>query len=104
MHKEKIAVIPIGYSDGYPSNIAGKGFVLIKGNRYPLIGGITSNHLVVKLEPESRITQNTEVVLIGYQGEENISAHDVAKWAGVSTYKVLIGLNPLLPKKVCRMP
>ncbi len=96
--KEKIAVLPIGYSDGYPFNIAGHGDVLLNGERAPIVGAITANHLEVRLKPHATVSMGDEAVLIGQQGGESISAHDVAHWAGVSTYKILIGLNPLLPR------
>lgn len=96
--REKIAVLPIGYSDGYPFNLAGRGFVLLNEKRAPIIGAITANHLEARLDLDSPVSLGDEVVLIGTQGEQNISAAEVAQWAEVSTYKILIELNPLLPR------
>jgi alanine racemase len=98
--KEKIAIIPVGYSDGYPHNIIGKAFVLIKGKRLPLIAAITANHCAALLEKNSKVSPGDEVVLIGSQGKEKITADEVARWTEVSAYKILIGLNPLLPRKI----
>lgn len=95
--REKIAVIPTGYSDGYPFNVIDKGFVLIKGERFPIIGGITANHMEVRLKLDSPIAPGDETVLIGSQGKDKITANEVARWAEVSTYKILLCLNPLLP-------
>lgn len=95
---EKIAVLPIGYSDGYPENVVGKALVLIKGERFPVIASITANHMEIKLPPETLIQPGDEVVLIGKQGRNTISADDLANWAGVSNYKILLRLNPHLPK------
>ncbi len=97
--KEKIAVIPAGYSDGYPSNVAGKGWVLIRGRRFPLVGAVTANHLIARLPFDTSVSEGDEVVMIGAQGRDRIGAEEVARWAGVSSYKVLLGLNPLLPRK-----
>jgi len=97
-HREKIAVLSVGYSDGYPSKAVGKGSVLIKGQRFPLIGSITANHLEVRLHLDSQIDVGDEAVLLGSQGNEKLSADELARWAKVSTYKILLGLNPLLPK------
>ncbi len=96
--KEKIAVIPVGYSDGYPFRVAGKGSVLLKGKRFPIIGAITANHLEVRLHLDSQVSVGDEAVLIGSQENEKIFAEEVALWADVSTYKILISLNPLLPR------
>ena len=96
--REKIAVLPIGYSDGYPFNMAGRGFALLNGERAPIVGSVTANHLEVRLKLDSNVSMGDEAVLIGDQKNENISADKLARWAEVSTYKILIGLNPLLPR------
>jgi len=95
---EKIAVLPIGYSDGYPFNTAGRGFVLLNGEKAPIIGSVTANHLEVRLKLDSRVSVGDEAVLIGSQNKESIQADELARCAGVSTYKILIGLNPLLER------
>ncbi len=98
--KEKIAIIPVGYSDGYPQNVAGKASVLIGGKRFPVIASVTANHMPVLLDDDSSVKVGDEVVLLGLQGEEKILADELASWSGVSTYKILISLNPLLPRIV----
>ncbi len=98
--RETMALIPLGYSDGYPFRANDRASVLIRGRRFPLIGTITANHMEVLLGRETSVTAGDEVVLIGHQGREEIVADEVARWAGVSVYKILIGLNPLLPKRV----
>ncbi len=100
--KERIAIIPVGYSDGYPPNVIGKASVLIQGKKYPLIAAVTANHCIALLEDNSRISYGDEVVLLGYQGTEKITAVEIAEWAGVSEYKTLILLNPLLPRIVVK--
>jgi len=95
---EKIAIIPVGYSDGYPHNVVNKGFVLIKGKRFPLIAAVTANHCAALLEENSSISPGDEVVLLGNQGKEKITAEEIAGWAEVSAYKILISLNPFLPR------
>ncbi len=100
--KEKIAIIPVGYSDGYPPNVIGKASVLIREKRYPLIAAVTANHCVALLEDDSRVSPGDEVILLGYQGKEKITAEEIAGWAGVSEYKILIALNPLLPRIVIK--
>ena len=99
---EKMAVIPVGYSDGYPLNAVGKGWVLIRGEKCPLIGDVTANHLEVRLPKDSSISLRDEVVLLGSQGPHKIPADLWAEWEGISTYKILLRLNPLLPRKINR--
>lgn len=96
--REKIAVIPVGYSNGYPYNAQGKTFVLINGERCPVVAYMSANHMEVLLKPDSNVSIEDEVVLLGTQGKEEITADDIAEWTGVSSYKVLIWLNPLMPR------
>jgi len=100
--KEKIAIIPVGYSDGYPPNVIGKASVLIQEKRYPLIAAVTANHCIGLLGENSRVSPGDEVVLLGYQGAEKITAEEIAGWAGMSSYKILIDLNPQLPRVVIK--
>jgi alanine racemase len=96
--KEKIAVIPLGYSDGYPHNVADKAFVLIGGKKCPLVAAVTANHCIALLGEDSQVSPKDEAVFIGSQARESITADDLALWAEVSNYKILISLNPLLPR------
>jgi len=96
--KVKAAIIPVGYSDGYPTNIVDKAHVLIRGKRRPLIAAITANHSVALLDGDSKIAVGDEVVLLGKQRKEAITAEEIAGWAESSAYKILIGLNPLHPR------
>jgi alanine racemase len=98
--REKIAVVPVGYSDGYPSNAVNKASVLIRERRFPLIAAITANHCLALLKENSPVSTGDEVVLLGIQGKEKITADDIARWAESSSYKILIGLNPLLPRNI----
>jgi len=98
--REKVAVIPVGYSSGYP--VSGKGQVLIRGKRYPVLDTITANHMEAKLSSDSPVASGDQVTLIGTQGNESITADDLAAWAGISNYKVLIRLNPTIPRRVVR--
>jgi alanine racemase len=97
-HTHKIAVLPVGYSDGYPPRAAGRGHVLIHGTPCPIVASITANHTEVRLPPGLEAKPGDPAVLIGSQGESSVTADDLADWAGTSNYKILIGLNPLLPR------
>jgi len=96
--RETIAVLPVGYSDGYPHQVAGRGHVLIQGAACPIIAGITANHMEVRLPQGLRVDPGDEAVLIGSQGRSSVSADDLADWAETSNYKILLGMNPRLPR------
>ncbi len=94
----KIAVLPVGYSDGYPPRAAGRAHVLIHGIPCPIIASITANHMEVRLPPGAEANPGDPAVLIGSQGENNVTADDLADWAEASNYQILIGMSPQLPR------
>jgi alanine racemase len=95
-----VATIPVGYSDGYPPQVGSKGEVLVRGRRCRVLTAVTSNHMIVDVTDVGGVEIGEEVVILGSQGKEAIHAEEIAAWAGTSVYKVLIGLNPLLPRIV----
>lgn len=94
----RLATLPIGYSDGYPYQAADQAEVIIRGQCYPIIAVVTANHTTVNVTGSSEVTIGDEAVLIGRQGDSQITAEQVADWIGSSVYKIVIGMNPLLPK------
>jgi alanine racemase len=93
-----IATLSIGYSDGYPYQAAGKAEVLMQGRRWPSNALVTSNHMTVNITGAENVKIGDEVVLFGKQGKSEIAAEELAAWAGTSVYKILIWMNPLLPR------
>jgi alanine racemase len=93
-----VATLAIGYSDGYSPRAAGKAEVLVQGRRWPVIALVTSNHATIDVTGAGTMAVGEEVVLFGKQGETEISAEELAAWAGTSVYKILIGMNPTLPR------
>ncbi len=94
--EECIGVVPVGYADGFrrvPGN-----FVLIGGYRVPVVGNVSMDQTMVRLDyvPEARI--GSEVVLIGVQGDKQISAHELARRWGTISYEVICGLADRLPR------
>ena len=92
-----VATLALGYSDGYPTALADEGEVLIAGGLRPIIAPITANHTVVQIDRDS-IGIGDEAVLVGEQGGMTLGAEAVASRAGVSVYRFLIGLSPLVPR------
>lgn len=92
----KVATIHVGYSEGYPHGLSNKGSVLLRGREAPIIGAISANHFMVDLNGLNDVKEGDEALLLG--GEGCVSISRVARLIGTSVYKVLIGLNPLLPR------
>lgn len=97
-NETQVATLPIGYSDGYPHQVAERGEVIIQGRRHPIIAAVTANHTTVNFSGSDGIKIGDEVVLIGKQGDSEITAEEVTNWVGTSVYKIVIGMNPLLPR------
>ncbi len=88
------AQIPVGYGDGYHRILSNQGWVLVRGQRAPIIGRISMDQLVVDASRIDGIRRDDEVVLIGAQGSERIRAEDVAALAGTINYEVTTSLLP----------
>jgi len=94
-----VATIPMGYADGVPRRLAeGGGGVLIGGRRHPFAGSITMDQAVVDVG-DHRLQVGDEVVFIGRQGREEITADDWAAGMGVLNYEVVCGFGPRLPRR-----
>lgn len=89
-----VVTVPIGYADGYDRGLS-DGQVLIRGRRYPIAGTITMDQLMVAVG-DDEVAIGDEVVLIGAQGEETITATDLAGELGTINYEVLTRLGPRL--------
>jgi alanine racemase len=93
-----VATLPVGYSDGYPYQVAGKAEAIIHGRRWPLIAAVTANHSTLNITGADKLNIGEEAVLIGRQGGCEVTAEEIAAWANTSVYKIVIGMNPLLPR------
>ncbi|SMF66735.1 alanine racemase [Pseudobacteriovorax antillogorgiicola] len=96
-----IAVLPVGYYEGYPRIASGRGsYVLIKGKRCPIVGRICMNMMMVDISHLSKVQTGDRVTLIGSDGSETIDAETLGAWAETIHYEVLTCLNPRIPRKV----
>jgi len=92
-----IATLPVGYADGLPRALSNKGEVLIRGKRYPIVGRVCMDLTLIDLGDEKCETGD-EVILIGSQGKEMISADDVAKLSDTISYEVICGIGKRVPR------
>ena len=96
--KEKLAILPIGYKDGYSRLLSNQGEVLIKGQRAPIRGKICMGQTIVSVDQIDNVEVGDEVVLIGKQGNEEISASEIAKLCGTINYEIVCNLSERLEK------
>jgi alanine racemase len=95
-----VATVPLGYADGLPRALFDAGHaVLIGGRRCPLAGMVTMDQIVVDCGPGSPVAPGDEVVLLGRQGEEEITAGEWADRLGTIAYEVLCGIGPRVPRQ-----
>ena len=94
--QETIGVIPVGYGDGY-RRVEGNQ-VLIGGERYPVVGRVCMDQIVVRLDPAAHIGVGEKVVLLGKSGENHISAEEIASCWGTINYEVTCGLSARVPR------
>ncbi len=92
-----LATVPIGYGDGYPRALSNKGFVLIRGQRLPVVGRVCMDQLMVDCG-ELRVEVGDPVTLIGSQGNERISAEEVAHWLDTIPYEVTTQISARVPR------
>jgi alanine racemase len=94
----KIAVLPVGYWDGYDRGLSSVGHVLIRGHRCKVVGRVCMNMFMVDVTDVSGVKPEDEVVLIGKQGKEEISAEEIAGQAGTIQYEFLTRINPRIAR------
>ena len=88
-----IATLPIGYADGYSRNLSNNGEVLINGQRAPVAGRVCMDTIMVDVTDIPGVSYESEVVLIGRQGHEKITADDIADKIGTIPYEVLTSIG-----------
>ena len=89
-----VALVPVGYGDGYHRLLSNKGSVLIGGKRAPIVGRVCMDQFVVDVTDINGVRQDDEVVIFGCQGKEEISAEEVAALAGTINYEIVTSILP----------
>lgn len=96
----QIAIIPQGYSDGYVRALSNRGTVLIRGIRCRILGRVAMNMFAVEADRLPDLAAEEEVVLLGRQGDDEITADQIADLVGTINYEVTTLVSPLLPRVV----
>jgi alanine racemase len=95
---ERIAVLPMGYADGYDRKLSKIAEVLCKGRRLPIIGGLCMDAAFIKVTDFPNVEIGDTVTLMGTDGEEEISPHDLAAKIGSVSYEVISRFGRRLPR------
>ncbi|HMX94316.1 MAG TPA: alanine racemase, partial [Elusimicrobiota bacterium] len=96
--RSRIATLPVGYADGYPRVLSNRGEVLLRGRRCPVVGRVTMDQILVDVTGLRGVDVGEEVVLIGQQGGQNLTAEDLALAAGTIPYEILCGISKRVPR------
>lgn len=96
-HETTIVTLPVGYADGYSRKLSNKAKVLIKGKRYPVVGTISMDMTLVDVG-DAKVEVGDEVVLIGSQGVETISADEVARLSDTISYEIICSIGKRVPR------
>jgi alanine racemase len=99
--RSRIAVVPVGYADGYAWRLTGKAEALVRGRRVPVAGSVTMDMTLLDVT-EAGAGLGDEVVLLGRQGDEEITAAELAAHAGTISWEILCHLGLRLPRRYVR--
>lgn len=98
--KTRVAVIGTGYYDGYDRGVSNKAHVVVNGKRAPVLGRVCMNLIMADVSDVPAVSVEDDVVLIGTDGEETVSAELFAGWAGTINYEVTSRVNDRIPRIV----
>ena len=93
-----VMTVPVGYADGYRRGISGKGCVLVRGRRAPILGRVCMDQLMVDVTDIPGAQVGDEVVLLGRQGDACIDADEMASWLDTISYEVLCSPSKRVPR------
>ena len=96
-HPVRLVTLPVGYGDGYFRSLSNKAQVIIRGSKYPQVGSVCMDQMMVNIETDSAFNGD-EVTLIGESGSQAITAQDLAAWAGTIPYEILTNINTRVPR------
>ncbi|HEX9990316.1 MAG TPA: alanine racemase [Chloroflexia bacterium] len=93
-----VGLVPVGYADGYPRELSNRGQALVRGTRCSVAGRVSMDQIGVDLTDVAGVAEGDEVVLIGRQGNQEITADEIAGWCNTISYEILCGLSDRVPR------
>jgi alanine racemase len=96
-HPVRVVTVPVGYGDGYFRALSNVAHVIIRGRRYPVVGRVCMDQIMVNVEWDTAYNGDV-VTLLGSDGSEVITCENVAGWAGTIPYEVLTNINTRVPR------
>ncbi|MCL5961906.1 MAG: alanine racemase [Chloroflexi bacterium] len=97
-----LALVPIGYGDGVARSLSNLGSMLVRGQRVPIVGRVCMDNCVVNVQDVPDVRQDDEVVIIGKQGDGEITAEEIALMRGTINYEVTCSVGPRVPRVYVR--
>jgi alanine racemase len=99
-HPMRLAVLPVGYYDGYDRRLSGRGVVLVRGRRAPVVGRVCMNMTMIDITDLPDVGLGETVVLIGRGGGDSVTADDLAALCGTINYEVVARLGRHIPRRL----
>ena len=94
----RLATIPVGYGDGYPRSLSGKGYVLIRGKKAPILGRVCMAQFMVDISEIPGVMEGDKVTLLGVDGTERITAEELGELSGRFNYEFVCDLGKRIPR------
>ena len=94
----RLAILPVGYFEGYARSLSNRSYVLIHGRRAPVRGRICMNLMMVDITDIKGVRLHETATLIGCDGDDRVTAEQVGEWAGTINYEVLARLSPTISR------